>query len=170
MRVVVFFLVSILLLFFLVTGMGLFFPARVTVSRATDISASPAMVYKMLSDPARWKQWFPGAEGWSLVTQEGPSMGITTPNGNTLTIVPQNDSTILVKGLQTASIEGDMGFRLMGGQRQGVVTLQWYMNFIFDWYPWERFSSLLLEKKFGAVMEQGLRQIQQQIHSDNEIN
>jgi hypothetical protein len=44
------------------------------------------------------------------------------------------------------------------------------MNFYFDWYPWERFSSLLLENKFGTVMEQGLKQLEQQAQSDARKN
>jgi hypothetical protein len=166
MRSVSFFLASLLILFLLLTCIGLFFPARVTISRAVDISASRASVYPFLSDPARWKQWFPGAANWPLQLDAGRPVGIHTPNGNALLIKPQQDSTVLVQGLQAASIDGDMGFTLIGAQADRHVTVQWYMNFYFDWYPWERFSSLLLENKFGAIMEQGLQQLAQQVQSD----
>jgi hypothetical protein len=170
MRSIIFFLASIFLLFLLITCMGLFFPARVTVSRAIDVRASRATVYRLLSDPAQWKQWFPDAQRWTLITKEDQAVGINTPNGNSLMIDPQTDSTIVVKGLQAASIDGDMGFRLIGRSSTDVTTVQWYMNFMFDWYPWERFSSLLLEKKFGAVMEHGLRQLQAYAQSEGATN
>jgi hypothetical protein len=170
MRSVLFFLVSLLILFLLITGIGLFFPARVTISRAVDISASRSTVYPFLSDPSRWGQWFPGAANWPLVNIGNRAAGIGTPNGNSLLIKPQNDSTVLVQGLQAASIDGDMGFKLIGSQADPHVTVQWYMNFYFDWYPWERFSSLLLEKKYGAYMEQGLKQLDERIQSDARRN
>jgi hypothetical protein len=170
MRSIYFFVVSLLILFLLITCIGLFFPARVTISRAVDISASRLSVYSLLSDPSGWRLWFPGATNWPLVNAGSRVAGIATPNGNSLLIYPQNDSTILVKGLQAASIDGDMGFKLIGSQADRYVTVQWYMNFYFDWYPWERFSSLLLENKFGTVMEQGLKQLEQQAQSDARKN
>jgi len=170
MRGLSFFLFSLLLLFLLVTAFGLFFPSRVTVSRAVDIQASRTTVYELLADPMQWKQWFPGGDSLRLLKAEGQVTGIRTPNGNALLIQSQNDSTILVKGLQAAAVGGDMGFRLIGAQAQEGVTVQWFMNFTFDWYPWERFSSLLLENKFGSFMEQGLKNLQQQAQSAARIN
>jgi hypothetical protein len=30
------------------------------------------------------------------------------------------------------------------------------MDFRLRWYPWEKFSSLLLEKRYGPMLENGL--------------
>lgn len=170
MRALLFFLLSIFLLFLLLTGIGLFFPGRVLVSRAVDIQAPREAVYALLADPLRWKQWFPGADSLPIVVKENQAVGIQLPDGHLLSIQERTDSTIRIQGLQTASIDGDMGFRLVGRNASGPVTVQWYMNFYFDWYPWERFSSLLLERKFGSVMERGLKQLQQQAQSDERMN
>jgi len=169
MRGILFFLLSILLLFLLVTGLGLFLPSHVTISRAVNVQAPRATVHALLASPARWQQWFPGADSLPLVKKNDRVAGIAMPNGNMLTIRSLSDSTIVVQGLQTATVDGDMGFKLLGAAT-GIVTVQWYMNFYFDWYPWERFSSLLLENKFGSVMERGLKQLQQQAQSDASIN
>jgi hypothetical protein len=144
MRSVSFFLASLLILFLLITCIGLFLPAHVTISRAVDI---------------------PSAANWPVVTAGDRTIGLRTPNGNLLLIRSKDDSTVLVKGLEAASVDSDMGFRLIGAPTDRQVTVQWYMNFYFDWYPWERFSSLLLENKFGTIMEQGLRQLEQQVQS-----
>lgn len=169
MRGFSFFLLSILVLFLLITAIGLFLPSRVTVSRAVDMQASRSTVHALLADPARWKQWFPGADSLPLLKKGDRIAGLSMPSGSPLTIRSLTDSTIVVQGLQAATIEGEMGFTLLGGD-PNHVTVQWYMNFYFDWYPWERFSSLLLENKFGAVMEQGLKRLQQQAQSDSRIN
>lgn len=170
MRSVYFFLASLLILLLLLTCIGLFLPARVTISRAVDISETRASVHAFIADPVRWKDWFPGAASWPLVTTNGQPVGLRTSNGNSLLVRSTNDSTILVKGLQAAAVDGDMGFRLIGAPVGSVMTVQWYMNFYFDWYPWERFSSLLLENKFGTIMEQGLQQLKQQVQSSTRIN
>jgi hypothetical protein len=170
MRAIRFFLLSVLFLFVLLTGIGLFLPRQVTVSRAVDIQASRATIHTLLSDPNRWKFWFPGADSLPLVIKEGRAIGINTPNGNLLSIRSITDTTVEIQGLQSAAVDGNMGFRLVGQALEGPVTVQWYMNFQFDWYPWERFSSLLLENKFGLIMEQGLKQLQQQAQSGTDIN
>jgi len=36
------------------------------------------------------------------------------------------------------------------------VTVQWYFDFHFAWYPWEKFTSLVYDKQLGPVMEQSL--------------
>jgi hypothetical protein len=165
MRSVSFFLASLQILFLLITCIGLFLPAHVTISRAVDITDTRASVYAYVSDPVRWRQWFPSAANWPVVTAGDRTIGLRTPNGNLLLIRSKDDSTVLVKGLEAASVDSDMGFRLIGAPTDRQVTVQWYMNFYFDWYPWERFSSLLLENKFGTIMEQGLRQLEQQVQS-----
>jgi hypothetical protein len=37
-----------------------------------------------------------------------------------------------------------------------VTVVQWYFDFHLHWYPWEKFSSLLLESQVGAPMERSL--------------
>jgi hypothetical protein len=39
------------------------------------------------------------------------------------------------------------------------------MDFKLRWYPWEKFSSLLLEKRYGPVMEQGLAKLKKSINN-----
>ncbi|HXB44800.1 MAG TPA: hypothetical protein VNV85_12105, partial [Puia sp.] len=45
--------------------------------------------------------------------------------------------------------------------RPDSVTVQFYFDFHFNWYPWEKFTSLLYEKQFGPVMEESLTQLKQ---------
>jgi len=33
------------------------------------------------------------------------------------------------------------------------------MDFHLKWYPWEKFSSMLLENRYGPMMEQGLAKL-----------
>lgn len=37
-----------------------------------------------------------------------------------------------------------------------VTVVQWYFDFTFKWYPWEKFSSIIYDKQLGPQMEQSL--------------
>ena len=41
-------------------------------------------------------------------------------------------------------------------QSDESVTLQWYFDFHFHWYPWEKLGALFYDKRFGFVMEKSL--------------
>lgn len=166
MRIVTFFLLSIFFLLALLTGIGLFLPSRVTVSRAIDLQVSRAQVLPYIADIRAWAGWMPGADQWEVLDQgQGAAAAIKTPQGKTLRVVAVSDSSVLIEGFQAASIKGNMGFNLLSAGGDAPVTVQWFMNFEFGWFPWERFSSLLLESRYGLLMEQGLRQLQQRTQS-----
>ena len=40
--------------------------------------------------------------------------------------------------------------------RPDSLTVQFYFDFHFKWYPWEKFTSLLYESQLGPVMEESL--------------
>lgn len=44
-----------------------------------------------------------------------------------------------------------------------TVTVHWYMDFHLGWLPWKKFSGLLLEKRYGPAMEQGLDKLKKTI-------
>lgn len=159
MRILRFALLSFLLLFLLVTGISLFFPAEVRVSRAIDIHAPAAVIYAQVSQPDQWKNWFPGADTLPLVTSNGVAKGIRTPNGNALLLEMATPSQIVAAGRVGASINASMGWNIVGDSAATHRTVQWYMDFHFDWYPWEKFASLLLESRYGNFMEKGLHQL-----------
>lgn len=159
MRVLRFALLSFLLLFLLVTGISLLFPAQVRVSRAIDIHAPASLIHAQLSQPAQWKNWFPGGDTLQLLRKTGKVIGIQTPNGNALILKAAGPSQVLARGSVGASINASMGWNILGDTAAPHRTVQWYMDFEFDWYPWEKFASLLLEPRYGAFMERGLQEL-----------
>ena len=159
MRILRFALFSFLLLFLLITGISLFFPAQVRVSRAIDIHASASLIHAQLSQPDQWKNWFPGADTLNLIKEGGNVVGIRTPNGNAILLKAVNREIVTATGSAGASIQSSMGWNILGDSTAPHRTVQWYMDFQFDWFPWEKFASLLLEPRYGAFMERGLQQL-----------
>lgn len=159
MRILRFAFVSFLVLFLLITGISLFFPAHVRVSRAIDIHASASLIHAQLSQPEQWKNWFPGADTLTLIVEAGRPVGIRTPNGNALLLKTVSAENISATGSVGASIQSSMGWNILGNSAASHRTVQWYMDFQFDWFPWEKFASLLLEPRYGSLMERGLQQL-----------
>ena len=108
-----------------------------------------------VSNAANWKKWYPGAGSMNLLLVDGKIKGIETHSGQGLMITTVNDSTVLAINTRSNSKRGETGWNFFPGRNNGV-TVQWYMDFHLSWYPWEKFSGLLLEKRYGPVMEKGL--------------
>lgn len=159
MRVFRFIVLSFIIFFSLVTGLSLSLPSHVRVSRAIDISAPAARIHTTIAGPENWRNWMPGAESSVLVYQDSAVNGIQMANGHVLLLTSVTDSTVQVTGKESSSIEASAGWNILGRGEDSFHTLQWYMDFYFDWYPWEKFASLLLESRYGANMEKGLQQL-----------
>ncbi len=157
MRIIKLGLISLVVFSFLITGISLFFPSRIRISKATDIRASRGAVLLQVSDVRNWKNWYPGADTLELLLRDGQATGLLADNlQGAVSITSSSDSSV------TAAITGPgvrtavTGWNFFDGYYPDIVTVQWYMDFRLRWYPWEKFSSLLLEKRYGSMMEQGM--------------
>ena len=140
----------------LITGISLFFPSHVRISKAIDITTSKDSLMHQIGDASNWKNWYPGADSLSLLFMEGRVRGIGMDNGQGLIINEVNDSAVLTMNTGPHSKKGESGWNIFPGTVPNSFTVQWYMDFHLRWYPWEKFSSLLLEKRYGRMMEEGL--------------
>jgi hypothetical protein len=152
MRIIKLGIISVIVFSLLITGISLFFPSRVRISKAIDITANKDSLMNQIGDAAKWKNWYPGADTSLFFFVEGKIKGITTENKQALV----NDSAVLTMNPGLRSKRGESGWNVFPGRIPGSFTVQWYMDFHLKWYPWEKFSSLLLEKRYGPMMEQGL--------------
>jgi hypothetical protein len=156
MRLIKLAIISFIVFFLLITAISLFIPAHVRISKATDINAAKDSVMQQISNAANWKNWYPGADTLQVLQIDGVAKGILTKGQQGIIITGSDDSTVTAGNAGTAPGKGEMGWNILQSRGKGPVTVQWYMDFRFSWYPWEKFSSLLLEKRYGLLMEQGL--------------
>ena len=156
MRVIKLGLISTIAFALLITGISLFFPSHVRISKAIDISSGRDSLLVLLQDARNWKKWYPGADTASFVFIEGKIKGISTGEMQGLMIIAVSDSNVIAENIDPGSKRGETGWNIFPGSIPNTVTVQWYRDFYFRWYPWEKFSSLLLEKRYGPQMEQGL--------------
>ena len=159
MRVIKLGLISIVFFAIFITILSLFFPSHVRISKAIDIHADKARVMEEVSDAVNWKNWYPGADSLQPYLVDGKIKGVVTGPGESLMITAISDSTVLAGSSGPASKRGNTGWNFLETGTPGSVTVQWYMDFHLRWFPWEKFSSLLLEKRYGPMMEKGLAKL-----------
>ena len=158
MRLIKLAFISITFFALLITGISLFFPSQVTISKAINIGVGRDSILNQIKNIDNWKKWYPGFDTLPLVAGD-------QKNGNTVS-AKINDIAILLTGATDSTITAELrsnnkrpvidNWRTIIYSHTDSVTLQWSMHFNLKWYPWEKFSSLLLENRYAPQMEKGL--------------
>lgn len=164
MRFIRLFLISILVLFGIITVLSLFIPSHVRISRAVNVKANADSVRAQLSDPVQWRNWYPGLDSAQPRHENGTLTGYELGNARaslTLTSRTNDEVTATFTGPRLKPVIN--GWKLL--HNPDSLTVQWYMDFYLRWYPWEKFASLLLEKSYGPQMEQGLATLKRQVEN-----
>jgi hypothetical protein len=162
-------IISLLFFALLITGISLFIPSHVRISKATDINANREVVLAQLNNPVNWKAWYPGADSSDYFMVDGKIKGITTGDLQGLIINEASDSTISTVNAGPNSRKGESGWNIFNGRTPNTVTVQWYMDIHLRWYPWDKFSSLLLEKRYGPMMELGLDKLKKLLEKEDKL-
>jgi hypothetical protein len=141
----------------IITIISLFIPSHVQISKAVEVMTEKDSVIQQLADPLQWHHWYPAEDSIKVFYVEGKPKGIIV-----------NDFKLEITGVFTNAVaakysslektkEMQTTWKLVPAQTS--VAVEWSMDFHFRWYPWEKFSSLLLEKRYGPVMEKGLNNL-----------
>jgi Polyketide cyclase / dehydrase and lipid transport len=164
-------LISIIVLFLLVTGMSLFIPSHIRISKAINIKADRDSIMAPIRDAAKWKSWYPGLDTVKLLVIAGKVKGVVLDDKD-----PVHPVYIVINKVEPDEITAQFvskslkpvinGWKTITYSVSDSVTLQWYMDFHLRWYPWEKFGSLLLEKSYGIKMEQGLSNLKKLAEAD----
>jgi Polyketide cyclase / dehydrase and lipid transport len=159
MRIIKLVVISCIFFFLLITGISLFIPSRVRISKAIDIAVTKDSLFKQISNPKNWKNWYPGADTAVFFLENGVVKGIRTDAQHVLMIRSVTDSTVFASHIGPGSGQGDSGWRIYTTPGSEKVTLQWFMDFRLRWYPWEKFSGLMFENRYGPEMEKALSKL-----------
>ena len=161
MRLIKLAILSFILLFLLITGISLFIPSKVRISKAVNMQAESDNIYREISNIQNWKNWHPalkdlGGEEFSLL--EDGSMKV---KNNFLRITKKDQEMVIAEFKKEGGRPLISGMKLISYPQPDSLTVQWYMDFNLPWYPWEKFKSLFYEDIYGVQMEQGLSNLKQ---------
>lgn len=159
MRLLKLSVISFIILFSIVTSIGLLFPSTVRVSRAINIGAPKDTIYRYLDNVSYWKLWMDGADSTTIKfiseNKEGRGAAIKIGTGNVLITHTATDSILTEWKSEKGNIQTS-GFVLVTDTVHHITAVQWYFEQQVAWYPWERFGSMANDKILGPVMEQSL--------------
>jgi hypothetical protein len=140
-------LISVVVVFVIITAISLMFPSHVRISKATNLPNQKDSVFALIKNRTNWDKWNPVYQDSSL-KQQWEHLASTT--------LASTDSDYVIQLQQAGRKPVISGWQVYRYPSSDSITLQWYMDFKLSWYPWEKFSSLLYEKSYGRMMEQGL--------------
>ena len=151
---------GLIILFILLTLIGLLMPSSVTVMRTVDILAPVDSVRTYTNDPANWRYWINGADTAhfeQLAASSNNKKGSIVLGAYTVTVL-ENDPKYIVTSWKGESNREQLN-RLQLYHSNTGTTVNWSFEQQLNWYPWERLSAMLHDKVFGPSMEASLAKL-----------
>ncbi len=160
LRYVRFLLLALLSLFLVMTALSLLFPSHLRVLRAVNVAAPRARVLGAIDDLRAWTEWNEFVRYTPLAnkTWSVPSAGAGA--------WMHSDQLSIREGMADGdgfSLDWDLkgGKRFPGGMSvlqtyPDTVTVQWWFDLTFRWYPWEKLGLFVYDRKLGPAMEESL--------------
>ncbi|MFT4092826.1 MAG: hypothetical protein QM640_04240 [Niabella sp.] len=156
-------LFSVAAFFIMASAVAFFIPAHVQVLRMVYLPLSNDTVLNRVKDLAQWKTWYPGFDRIELKNTVSANERVVkaTANGVTLQVKQASDSVVIVE-MQKGDRPVTATWQINKDNRNDSLALQNVMETHLKWYPWEKFSSLLLDKSYGDRMLLGLHNLKEQ--------
>lgn len=163
MRIFKLIIISLLSLVLVFCIISFFLPSHIRISRTITINSNSQTVMKELSDPAQWKNWYPGADSAEYYHESGVIKGLVLNNEPKLTLVINEiKENYIIAFYQKAGNEKlATQLSVFPAQDTNHVMVQWSMDFHPGWYPWKKFASLMYEKVYSPIIDKGLLKIKE---------
>ncbi len=162
MRLVKLGLISIVVLFVVIFCISLLIPSQVRISRAINITAPKDSLTHYLCDLRQWPKWN------TLITNQELTNPLYSNNAFTsdrlqVRLKQAEADTITTIWRQGTGRETSSGFNLHTAGN--TIVVQWYFDFQLNWYPWEKFGSIIFDKQLGPPMEQSLGELKKKLET-----
>jgi hypothetical protein len=166
-KIIRFGLISILLLFTIITAISLFIPSHVRISRAINMNAGHETIFKEIGDLNRWKNWYPGFDTLTIIpvnVKDGNLTEARISSTSTSIIITEKKTDEVIALFNSGNSKSVVsGWRAITYSTKDSLTVQWYLDFRLRWYPWEKFLSLTYDKMYGQQMELGLNNLKKNV-------
>ena len=163
MKLVRFALISIVVIGVLITAISSLFPSVVITSRAIEVNATKAQIQRCVSDLSTWKGWMSDWKDQSVIVENR----VAKVGTQSIQMISSTDSAVVLNWVATgqAPYKAQIEWLLL---KEGTYVIHWSFEQRVNWYPWEKFQTLLNEKVLGAKMEVELQHLTACILSNNE--
>lgn len=149
---------SLIFLFLFITGISLFMPSKVQVSKMLNTSASADRLRSIIGDFRTWEQWNSLLPGLASQNPEYSADSIKTKN---ITVTWKEKQPRLLVAMMERKKGKPLitGWKMQPDAASDSLTVQWYINIQLRWYPWEKFAGMLYEKSWGDKLSEGLMRL-----------
>lgn len=156
MRFIKLALFSIIILFVVITCVGLLFPSTVVVSRATDITAPKDSILALVKDINQWKKWVEGMNNQGVVVISPTEADLA---GTKVRINSINDYAVRSTWVGKKGTVQESTLRIIQNSANPKAVVQWEFVQKLKWYPWDRLSSMMNDKIMGEQLERNLAKL-----------
>lgn len=163
MRFVKLGVISIIVFSVLVILLSLLFPSHVRISRAVNIRGSRDSILIPIADMRRWKEWNEMTKNSNL-TQKNYTEKEFRSTELIVSQLSANTDSVVSEWKYKSSNTIQSGFNLVQSLTDTTVV-QWYFDFHLNWYPWEKFSSIIFDQQLGPSMEKSLSELKNTIEA-----
>ena len=166
MRILKLGLISFLMFFLLITVISLFIPSNVRISKAINVASSNDSIWQQITDFNNWEKWNPFVSDTSIKTKTISSDNNEMQIDGTTVRWRERKENIAIADMTTQGHRAiESVWNTINYSSSDSITIQWYLNFKLRWYPWEKFSSLMLEKSYGPALEKGLTNLKRELEN-----
>ncbi len=155
MRLIRFGLISILVLFIIVTSISLLFPSTVIVSRAVNINMPKDSIIYLVKDLNGWKLWIDGMEKSSVKIISSTEADLA----GTKVLIDTTSKYSIHSSWENKSKKMNSVINLLQDSATKITLVQWQFEQHLKWYPWEKFASMMNDKILGTMMENNLARL-----------
>jgi hypothetical protein len=128
-------------------------PSTVRISRAVNISVTKDSLLPAITDLRQWRLWNEMVEGEGLTNKQFTE-NLITSDQQKVTRKALIGDTLYTDWQQGNARVLHSGFTFT--EANGQLVLQWYFDIKLNWYPWEKFGSIVFDKQLGPSMEKSL--------------
>ena len=156
-------IISLIVLGIFVMGLSLLIPSTTRVSRAMDINAPVDSVLSRVGDLSNWSNWnlLLKDEQWNQMTVSPTAIQSVSWN---IQLIEKGSEKVMTDWSNPSGQLVHSGIELHS-TGNGYTVVQWYFEFNVNWYPWEKFASILFDRQVGPVMEKSLDQLKNQLEN-----
>ncbi|GGA87350.1 SRPBCC family protein [Puia dinghuensis] len=160
MRFVKFFIFFVVTFFLVLMALSLLVPAHLHISRVINVAKPRSSVTGVIGDLRTWDEWNGFIRNTPLTHKQ-----YSIPASGKGAWLSSDELTIRETAVDTdgVALQWDLkgGKRYVGGfdllsVNRDSLTIQWWFNFDFRWYPWEKLGVFVYDRKLGPIMEESL--------------
>lgn len=166
MRSARFAVISLVVLFLLVTGIGMLFSSRVTVVRQVDIQAPKDSIFQYVSDIHSWQKWMvDSSQAMAFFTDFSNRKGASAQIGHSRVTITTLSDTLMETNWQGTRGNPQRSDFIWFPSRSvpNAFTVSWSFSQELSWYPWQRIGATLQEKVLGPSMENALAKLKKDL-------